>query len=379
MLRIGLVTLCVLSSTAAAFGEIWSSSQWALTGEGDVGVGYDSNLYTRNGGAGDGYLLVVPTLTLQKLGSAVDLHFDAALQSYTFFDLTNLNTLNPSLNMVLKYPQGGPDTFPTEEVDAVIARTTEENVEVGGRLRRQDLGINWNGNIVGSEKTILEGSVNLHQTDYLTTGFNDNDLAAAGLKLAYVENELLQFGVGYTYTYSESLPRGDIGVRSNFQQNLGMVWGKGEFLSKVTGTFFFGVADTAYHGPTSNTNVDFEGNMTISWQATDKGQLALAFDREVYFSPDGYAFIPTSLGPEWTQDLINGYSLTAGVGAEEILYRFTESTRLDHSYGGHLGLKYSASTRFTASVSVAYTKQTSPEYITNYHRGTVFGDLSYKF
>jgi hypothetical protein len=349
-----------------------------LTSTDQAGIGYDSNLYARADGSGDGYALLTPSLSLQRINSFTYLHLDATVQSYTYFDQPGLNSIDPSVMLAVRYPYDD-NLFPTEQFSLGASRSTEENSDVGERLRRQDLSAHWDGNIVASEKTILEGRADFRQIDYLTAGFNDNEFATAGLTLAYVANELLQAGVGYDYEYSVSKPKESNTTESSFRQNLLTVRGQGQFLPKVTGYCFVGLASTENSGNNTRSYLDLEGELSVAWQATERDQLILKVDRQTYFSPDGFAYIPTSVGPEWDKELAGGYSFKVGVNEQQVLYRFGAYTRNDQDYGGYGELRYTLTERYSAAVSVHYTKQDSPEQIINYTRATVFASVACKF
>ena len=378
MLRKTTTVICMLATASASFGSLWASPDWALTSEDSAGVGFDSNLYDRSGGEGDGYALIAPSLSLQRLNSFTNVKVSVGVQSYTYFHLQELDSLNPFLTVSVKYPYDQ-DVYPTEEFGLVASRTTVANAQVGGRLRREDLGADWDGNIVASEKTILQGRLDIREVDYLTPGFNDNQYAAGGLTLAYISNEHLDLGVGYDYRYSVSRPKEAGQVESDFNQHLVTFRGRGDFLPKLSGSFFVGAADTLYRGATSQDNIDVEGELDLIWQATERGKLTIKVSRQTYFSPNGYAYIPGSIGPEWTQEMTGGYSATFGVDVQQILYRFASTSRTDEARGAYLRLKYALTERFSMTFSADYTKQKSPEAIVNYQRTAFLANLDCKF
>ena len=373
-----LAAACMIASAHSLLGSVWSSSDWALTSEDNVGFGYDGNLYDRKGGAGDGYALVVPNLTLKRISSFTDLSASLSVHSYTFFTIRDLDSLNPSLDVTLRYPYDE-NAYPTESAHLVAERTTEANAEVGGRLRLDNFDAGWEGNVASTEKTILQARLDAHEVDYLTLGFNDNQYLAGGTTLAYIFSERLDLGVGYDYRYSVSRPKAQGVESSDFKQSLYTFRGRGDFLPKLSGTFFVGLADTAYSGATHRSDLDLEGEFDLVWQATERGKLTLKVSRQNYFSPDGYAYIPASVGPEWTQELKGGYSATVGVDVQHILYRFAQTSRNDNAWGGYLRVKYTVNERFALTFDAAYSKQSSPEAIVNYQRAAFFGNLECKF
>jgi hypothetical protein len=122
-----------------------------------------------------------------------------------------------------------------------------------------------------------------------------------------------------------------------------------------------------------------EGELGIVWQPTERGKLTLKADRQSYFSPDGYAFLSTALGPEWTEEVGAGFSATLGADIQQTLNRYAASTRTDHAYGGHFELHYSLNDRYSAALIARYITQNSPQLIYNYDRATVYANFVAKF
>ena len=138
-------------------------------------------------------------------------------------------------------------------------------------------------------------------------------------------------------------------------------------------------ADTAYKGPASESNLDLECEFNLSWQPTQRGRLTLKANRQTYFSPDGYAYIPSTLGLEWTQEIAGGYSATLGADVQRIGYRFSESSRTDQAHGGYAKLRYALTEKYAATLTADYTRQASPEQIVNFRRETLFAGVEGKF
>jgi hypothetical protein len=378
MKRTMLVMLCFSSTAAVSFGSIWESPDWALTSVDEVGIGYDSNLYARHDGDGDGYIELDPGLLLKRLKSFTDLEITFSVKSTDYFTRSDLNSFDPSLDIELRYPYDE-FVFPTQQFDVRASRSTIVDGDIGGRLRAQDLTTGWIGNIVASEKTILQGRASVDQTDYLTKGFSTNEFATAGLTLAYVANENLEVGAGYDYKYATSQPQDSAIPETNLSQNILSVRGRGDFLPKVSGFFSAGVADSAYSGDVSQSYLDLEGDLGIVWQATERGKFTLKANRQSYFSPDGSAYLTTTFGPEWTEEFATEYFATLGIDFLQTLNHFSIGSRTDHAYGGHFELTHSLSERYSAALTVRYITQNSPQLVYNYNRATVYASFVAKF
>ncbi len=378
MKRTALVMLCLISSTVSSLGAIWESSDWALTSVDEAGIGYDSNLFARHAGSGDVYAEIEPSLLLKKLNSYTDLEITIAVKSTNYFTRNDLNSFDPSLDIELRYPFDE-FVFPTQQFDLRASRSTIVDGDIGGRLRAQDLSTRWEGNILASEKTILQGRAELHQTDYLTSGYSDNEFATAGVTLAYVANENLELGAGYDYKYAISQPKDSPNSSTYLSQNVVSVRGRGDFLPKVSGIFTIGVADSAYSGEVSQSYFDIEGSLGIVWQVTERGKFTLKADRQSYFSPDGSAYLVTRYGPEWTEEFATNYFATLGIDFQQTLNRFAIGTRTDHAYGGHFAVTHSITQRYSAALTITYITQNSPQLVYNYNRATVYANFVARF
>jgi hypothetical protein len=376
--RITLTALGAMSYPTIALGSVWQSNDWALTSVDEAGFGYDSNLYARNGGTGDGYAELAPSLLLQRLRSYTYLEVTFGVKSTEYFTRSDLDSVDPSLELELRYPYDE-FVFPTQQFDLQASRTTIVDGDIGARLRAQNLSARWEGNIVSSEKTILQGRAEVSQTDYLTEGFSDNEFVTAGVTAAYVASELLELGAGYDYEYGLSQPKGSSNTSTYLDQSLLSLRGKGDFLPKVSGFVSVGVADTTYWGAVSRSNLDIEGDLGIVWQATERGKFTLKASRQSFFSPDGNAFLSTSFGPEWAEEFGAGCVATVGLDIQQTLNRFTVGTRTDHAYGGHFGLNYSLNDRYSTALTFHYITQDSLVLIYNYDRTTVYANFTAKF
>ncbi len=368
----------LLGLGARAGAAFWQTPRWALGAAAEASTGYDSNLFSRAGSDGDGYVLLTPSLSLRRLNSLTHLEFDTSVRSYTFFDRSDLDSLDPSLSLQVRYPSDE-EVLATEEFEAHLSRRTESNADVGGRLRRDDFSARWEGSLKPTGKLTLVPRASFSRTDYLTRGFNTNDFASAGLTLAFVSNERLQLGAGYDYEWSRSKPDNPAVGLTQGRRHVVTLRGRGEFLPKVTGYAFVGASYNDYSGAVNFTDWDLEANASIAWQATIRGTLTGRANRMTYFSADGSATTFSDLGLEWTQELAGGFfaSLGAGGGSAEYRSRFRPRT-VDH-YGATAELRYSLTERFSASVKAGANVQDSDDPFDDYDHYTFLASATYKF
>jgi hypothetical protein len=373
-------TIALLLGCATPVGRaaIFQSDHWALSGEAEAGVGYDSNLFARNGSDGDGYALLEPTFSLQRLNSLTNLKADISVASYTYFTRTDLDSLDPKLTLRVRYPFDE-EVEATQELTANASRLTQADANIGTRLRSDNYSVHWEGSFNPTGKLTLLTRTDLRRTDYLTPGYNTNDAATAGLTVDFVSNERLQLGAGYDYEYSRSRPDDSSLPQTQSRQNRYTLSGRGEFLPKVTGNFFLGAGYTVFSGGFTQTEWDFVAGASLVWQATERAQIACKIDRSIDFAPGGAALTHSSLDFEWTQELAGGFTAILGAGAGEVLYHFGTDYQHFHEYGGRFQLSYALTERLTATLTTSYTKQNSDEFFANYTRGMVYASLITKF
>ncbi len=365
-----------LGASPALQAVVWQSDHWALTAAAEGGLGYDSNLFTRAGGIGDGYAVVIPTLVFKSLHSLTRLEAEASVKSSAYFYLTELNTSDPSLVIRLRHPSDD-EALATQEFEARAGRSTDANPEVGGRLRRDSYSAHWSGNIKPAGKLVVLPEAELGHTDYVTPGFNTNQSGAAGVTVAYLANERLQLGTAYNFEYSRSRPDNPLETQTTGRRHLLAFRGRGEFLPKVSGNMLIGVSHNDYRGGFVRRDWDSVAAISLVWAAAARGTLTLKVDRTSYFSPNGSALTRSGLGLEWTQELKGGFYATVGADAADV--RYDPLTRNDRSYGTQLRLRYALTERFSASLNAGYTKQDSDDAFGNYERTTVFANLARKF
>ena len=372
------VSVGVLLFGAASHAAILQTEHWALLGAAEAGVGYDSNLFAHNGSDGDGYGLLEPSFTIQRLNSLTNLKVDLSVKSYTYFTKTNLNSLDPLLKIRLRYPFDE-EIEATQEFSGYATRRTEANAIVGTRLRSDNYDVHWEGTFNPTGKLTLLTRTDAQRTDYLTAGFNTNDTASAGVTLDFLSNERLQLGTGYDFISSHSRPDLADVPETKSKQHRYTLRGQGEFLPKVTGSFFVGAGHTAYSGGLTQSAWDFVAGSSLSWQATERAQVTFTADRSTNFSPGGAAFTQAGVALEWTQQIAGGFTATLGADAANIAFRFESNSEHYKQYGGHFLLKYALTERLTASLRTSYTKQNSNQHYAQYDRAIVYASISTKF
>lgn len=377
--RFALATALILGLGARVGAALWENQRWALSGSAEAGTGYDSNLFARAGSPGDGYLRITPAASLARRNSLTLLKVKVEISSYTYFYQQDLNSLDPSLELRLRYP-ADEELLATEDLEMNYSRRTEANADVGGRLRSDSFRASWRGSFKPTGKLTLLPRASFEYTDYLTPGYNTNDTVSGGFTVAFVSNERLQLGAGYDYEQSRSEPDNPDKLQTDGRRHSFTVRGRGEFLPKVTGYAYVGASYYDYSGGVNRDGWDPVANISLDWQATARGTLTTRVNYTTYFSPTGFASTITELGLEWTQDLAGGFYATLGVRGGTVDYHHSSGTSSSvDRYSTYGELRYGLTERFSASLKASYAIQDSAVLREDYDHFKVFLNTTCKF
>src|SRR5580658_1950934 len=131
---------------AAARASLWEDPLWALSGQADATVGYDSNIFAVDDGPSDSFATFKPLADLSRKDST--LSFDAeAWTSFTAFQRdTGSDSIDPGFLVKLSYP-ANVDEITTQLAEVHWIRTTDVNLDVGGRVSQDDALAKYEGDV----------------------------------------------------------------------------------------------------------------------------------------------------------------------------------------------------------------------------------------
>lgn len=368
-IRRRLAALALASLTALSARALTLPADWLLQPALEVRAGYDSNLFARAGGAGDGFAEIRPVLTLARPPARAAISTEISARALTFLNHAEENSVDPALLVTYLYPdQEG--VFAPDEIRLSVSRSTDANADLGRRVRETERTFRWGDTLVSSAKTALQAHVELQRLSYSDWDLNTNDLAAAGLALAFISNEKLQLGAGYDFSLSRSTPALG-GQRSVLREHALTFHGRGEFTPAIAGLWYVGVAHTGYGGPMARSDFAIIAGVNDTWTLRERLQLVATIDRHVYFSPLGDAVTETAAGLEIRQEFSRGFSASLGADAVHRAYRQTSVYRRDNLFPFRIGLAYTIRPEFTASLDARWSRQESDWAFRNYRRTTL--------
>lgn len=374
-LILSLLILASITRKMQAAG--WSGADWTLSPALTTRLGYDSNLFARDGSPDDAFHEIEPKLIWTRRPSATMLSVEAAVRSVAFFHWPEENSIDSSLRAKYRYPEEE-SLLASREMDAFISRASVANSDVGRRVRETEFFFRWEETVPLTAKTAVQGRVSARRSSYNDDDLNRNDRVDAGLAIAFLHNEKLDLGAGYDLSLSRSAPS-DARESTRRVENALTIRGRGEFAPNVSGRLYVGLANANYSGAQNRSGLDIVAGGNLEWLITERRRLTATVDRGVYFSPEGDAVTSSSAGVELHQDLSTGISARVGIKIIRAVYRREAVFRSDLSFPLRAGVDYQINPRFTAGVEGGWSEHRSDVVLYNYHRTDFAAWAAYRF
>jgi opacity protein-like surface antigen len=370
----GLAFACTVKARAA----LWESPLWALSGQATATIGYDSNLFAINDGAGDAFAQFRPSLILSRKDSLLDFDTEVWNNWTGFLRETANDSSDPGISMKLSYP-ANVSTLPTEYAEVHWIRTTEADTDVGQRVSQDDLLAKYEGDLFDFAKTSILGRFSFNRDEYLGAAFSTNETGSAGATAAYSLNDLFKAGVGYDLTVGRSEANAS-GLAALDQTEQGVTFQmEGEFTPKVTGKASVGAAFSDYTGAFVRSEWDTVASAAVSWEPRDRLVIELEAQRAPSFNTDGNIDLASTLRLGIRQELPNGFAVSADINGGRTSYEPSTPDRTDTIEGAGAGLDYNLTGKLTVSVAYSWTRQNSDIMQFTYRRQLVTGRMVYKF
>jgi hypothetical protein len=367
------------SGATTAKAAIWEDSLWALSGEADVTVGYDSNLFAIDEGLGDSFATCRPTLLLARKDSMLSLETEVWSDWTTFLKETGNDSVDPGMRMKIGFPANVPDSMPTQTAEIHWIRSTDVNFDVGERVSQDDALLKYEGCLVDTGKLSVSGRASFDRDEYLGATFSTIDTGSLGSTLSYAPQPLFKAGVGYDLTLGRSEANsGDAAALDQTEQAF-TFQAEGEFTPKVTGTVSVGAAFSQYEGFFSQSQWEAVASADVIWSPVQRLDVDLRAVRAPSFNADGDVDVGSSLALELRQELSDGFAarIDAQVGRTD--HEQIATYRKDSIEGAGAGFDYNLVGRLTFSAGFQWTRQNSDVSRFTFGREVITGKLTYRF
>ena len=375
---ISAAVIASLGAPATGLAALWESPAWALVGSADGSVGYDSNLYARSGGDGDGFAKIAPQVRLFRRSSLTKFEALADVQAVKYFTKEDEDSIDPSLSLIYSYPETE-EALSSQEARALFSQSSSANADVGRRLRQTDAMLSWEGEVVPTGKSAFEGRARLRHTDYKEESYNTNQVAEAGVSYDFVSHARLRFGAGYDIGYGRSEPDSASANETESVSHAFTFRGRGDFLPKVSGRFYIGAVSIEYTGAQDRSDSDVIAGGAIVWAVHERLSVESKINRDIYFSPGGAVTTRSTVAFAANQQLIGGFSVTGEIEGSRAEHEQQNSLRRDHTVNLRTGIKYALTDRFSFSAACTLTNQESDEAFYDYDRALVSGHIFCRF
>ena len=361
-----------------ARAALWEDPLWALSGQASATGGYDSNLFAVNEGPGDAFASFKPALDLVRKDALLSFDAEAWVDWTTFLKQTGSDATDPGVRMSLSYP-ANVETWTTQSAEAHWIRTTAVNVDVGQRVRREDVLARYEGDLVDTGKTSLVGRVLLDRDEFLGAAFDTIGTASLGATADYSPHDLFRAGLGYDLTLGRSQPNSPGLAALDRTEHAFTMQAQGEFTPKVTGRVSLGTAYSDYTGSFRHSEWDMVAGADVAWRPTERLVLNLQAVRAPSFNADGDVDVSTSVILEVRQNLGRGYSIRADAQGGRTTHERRVTYRTDAIEGAGIAADYGLTEKLTASAGYDWTRQDSDVSRYTYRRHVVTGQLKYRF
>lgn len=371
-------------AASSAFGALWESSTWAMTADVDAELGYDSNIFGRDGADGDAYIFATPTATFQRKASVTHLAIEASARARHFFDHTEQSSVDPRLEVAYRYPVAD-ETLTAHVADLLIESRNTVNENVGARTTQTTVYARWSGTLRDTGKSQILGRLGVDYADY--GDFNSDTINyVAGLGMGWLRTELMQLYINYDFSYSDVQSSNDFFLESD-RIGHGLNFGvRGELSPKLSGSASLGVGQNTYSGGYSGSDWNWFADADLTWRVHQRQSFTLSANRRNRFDAAGNPYDNTFIDISMRQGVTNFVSARIFAGWSSFNYTGgaideveEDDSRRDHRYQLGAGLDYTPSSRFSARARLDYYIRDSNNERYSFNRYRVSVGANYKF
>ncbi|WP_414663034.1 hypothetical protein [Horticoccus sp. 23ND18S-11] len=363
-----------------AWGAIWQSQDWALTGKLSGATGYDSNLTLARDGPGDMFVQARPELSFLRRNSGTEFHVDTAITASEFINGRQPGQTDLLFSATYGYPFA-PDVFPLYRSIVAWQRTSEPDQYLGQRVQHDRASITGEGFVSLSGKLGLRGDVDAYVDEYEERTLNSNSRWRAFAGLAYEKRPGLQTSVNLGFARGRSRPNGrELGaapVRSNEFYFTGKF--RGEITPKITGNAYAGVGHVRYKGGYTNRYTLPVAGADLTWSVNPRRTVVLAAYSGADYAPDGQAVDTGRAFLSLTNVIVGSWQYTLRGGPTRTVFRREVKQSTDYSWEGGTEFAYAPSNRFRVGLGLMAGTHDSDVRERQYNRYVFTLDSSYRF
>jgi hypothetical protein len=363
-----------LLAAGAAHAAVWENTGWALKADVTGELVYDSNLYGRSDDVSDTYAAVEPGLLLERKGSLTKLEVRAQANVRRFFDLSDLNSVDPLFNISYAFPVSDEDLI-NQEAEFRYNRHSYLNTDLGERIRSTDYLLRWDGNLVDTGKATL-GARARFERNTVDRENARNERARLGVFASYRPRELLELRAGYDY-FDESFDSDTQSDRTRRAHQL-TLQARGELAPKWTGSVEVGFLDSSYDPVVAGSGFDWSASANVTWDPSERENVNFNVSRYDYFTVDGGAANTSNLNVRYYRGFSGGYGMSLRGGYQTVDANSAGAADYDVLLAG-ASFEYDLTGRLQAEVGLDWRKNDATDRLFDYWSVTAFARFNYGF
>jgi len=347
---LALLSVMATTAQAAPFLAVGDNAEIFLTGT--LGVRADSNIFLTSNATSDTIFDIDPGLQLVfGNGSAVKGTWDFTENFSEYASHSGLNSSLASTSFTAGIEDGKSKGTVTASYNQLNQNTVDNTLHKDVLARRNVLAAGANGEVSATEKTSVGLGFQYEKTDYLLSGFNNDETATVPFNYYYEVTPKLDLSAGYRYR-GTWVQGGEDSTDHFF--NVGL---RGELTPKLTGTVNVGVTERHFtHSP----NASLLGiDSSFSYAVSPKATLQFGVSNDFDTNSQGQAEKNFAINGSGTVNLSEQWSVTGSLSYRVIDYLDTSPARTDDYFEGQISASYQVNSVVRITGAFAYRTNNS--------------------
>ncbi|WP_043589620.1 surface lipoprotein assembly modifier [Geminisphaera colitermitum] len=327
----------------------------------NAGAGYDSNIYTYNGGPGDFIYSAGVVINYTRRAGLIGVDASAGLNLSDFVTHSDENSVDPVFSLELSKSTGRT----TGSLTLNAAHHNDPDVNTSIRAESWDYGANFAFRYPVIERYSVTGAIGYARTDYLHNdgGLVDLDTFTASTDLFYVLNSRRDIFVGYRYRDSTT---SDTGGSQDHAITTGL---SGQILPKLNGTIRVGYQRRHYTDSGIDETYDgLTAAISTTWTVSKRLNVTGTLTHDFQTTSTGSTTETTILSIESQYAVNSRLSLNSNLGTG--LNQYKEGNRRDWYYTAGIGFGYTLHPRLQITGSYQYYQNYSNLSLSEFSRHT---------
>lgn len=327
----------------------------------NAGVGYDSNIYTYDGGPGDFIYNAGVLLNYTRRAGLIGVDASAGFNWSEFATYSDESSIDPTFS--LEFSKSTGRTTGSLTFNAAHHNDPDANANI--RAESWTYGTHLTFRYPVIERYSISGGIGYARTDYLhnEAGLVDLDTFTANADVIYVLNSRRDVFVGYRFRDSAT---SDTGSSQDHAVSVGV---NGQILPKLNGSVRLGYQRRHYSDLGIDTSYDgFMSAISSTWTVNRRLNVTGTLSHDFQTTSTGSTTETTTLSLDSQYAVNSRLTINANIGTG--LNRYKEGNRRDWYYTAGIGFGYTLHPRLQITGSYQYHQNYSNVSLSEFSRHT---------